>query len=98
MARKVTEDASHAFMVARCNFSSGNTKVVIENDIVIMRLHGHEIARREVGSNTIQITNAGYFTNTTKERLNGIPGVSVVQKKGLWFLNGQEWDGSWIKI
>lgn len=98
MARKITEDAAHAFMIARKDFNMSNTSVTLEDGFIVMRLHGHKIAIREVGSNSIQITNAGWFTATTKERLNGIPGVSIQQKKGVWFLNGVEWDGKWTTV
>lgn len=49
-------------------------------------------------NNVLEITNAGWATNTTKERLNGIPGVSISQRKGIWYLNGKEWGGKFIKI
>lgn len=98
MARIITEQASHAFMVARKNFNSGNTSVTIEGDMVVMRLHGNEIAKRQVGSNSIQICNGGWSSNTTKERLNGLPGVRVCQKNFTWYLNSKEWDGSWVTI
>lgn len=97
MARKITTEACNAFMSAR-QFNKDNTSVSIEDDILIMRLHGNNIACREVGSNSIEVSNAGWFSNTTKERLNGLPGVSVCQKKGVWFLNGKEWDGSWTTV
>lgn len=62
-----------------------------------MTLHGNLIARR--GANgMIQVSNAGWFSNTTKERLNGIPGVSVCQRKGVWYLNGKEWNGEWVTV
>jgi len=35
---------------------------------------------------------------TTKERLNGLPNVSIYQFNFKWFLNGEEWDGSRIKV
>jgi hypothetical protein len=38
------------------------------------------------------------MSRTTKERLNGLTGVEIRQAKKKWFLNGQEWDGSWIKV
>lgn len=44
------------------------------------------------------ITNAGWKSRTTKERLNGLPNVSISQKKGEWYLNGNLWDGGWIKV
>jgi len=47
----------------------------------------------------IRITNAGWKSNVTKDRLNALPnGVSINQVRGEWFLNGNPWDGSWIKI
>lgn len=44
------------------------------------------------------ITNAGWPSPTTKERLNGIPDVQVVQKKGQWYLNGHAWNGEWVQV
>ena len=46
----------------------------------------------------LSISNAGWESNTTKERLNGLPGVSIRQKNWSWFLNGEEWDGNWKRI
>lgn len=97
MARKITTDAVNAFMSAR-PFFRDNTMVLVDSENVGLSLHGNTIARRAVGSNTVEVTNAGWFTNTTKERLNAIPGVSVCQRKGVWFLNGEEWDGEWKVI
>ena len=68
----------------------------------MMALHGNDIARIEEDyeneKTTIYVTNAGWFSHTTKERLNGIPGVSVYQNKGKWYLNDNEWDGTWTQI
>jgi hypothetical protein len=46
----------------------------------------------------LEITDAGWATQTTKRRLNMLPGVQVVQKAGAWYLNGEKWDGSWVAI
>lgn len=97
MARKITIEACNAFMSAR-QFNKDNTNVAVAEGNVQMYLHGNQIARRAVGSNDIQITNAGWFSTTTKERLNGLPGVSVCQRKGVWFLNGKEWNGEWVTV
>jgi hypothetical protein len=35
---------------------------------------------------------------TTKERLNGLTGISIQQVRGNWFLNGRAWDGEWINV
>ena len=51
------------------------------------------IAYKMLGGNKIHIQNCGWFTNTTKERLNALPNVSIQQKKGVWYLNGEKWNG-----
>ncbi len=71
---------------------SGNTKST-GNELF---LFDNLIARRVNGK--IEVRNAGWFSNTTKERLNGVSGVSVCQKNFDWFLNGKKWDGSWIGV
>jgi hypothetical protein len=44
------------------------------------------------------ITDAGWRSNTTKERLNGLSGVSINVRRGVWFLNGREWNGAWTNV
>lgn len=95
MSRKVTINSVDAFL-NKSNRSFGNTTVETNNGITKLFLHGNMIAKLE--NNELFITNAGWFSNTTKERLNGIPDVSIYQKKGVWFLNDAEWDGKLIKI
>ena len=65
----------------------GNTK----SDGTSLYLHGYKIATHTPDG--LEITNAGWFTQVTKERLNGLPGVHIQQKDGKWFLNGREWNG-----
>ena len=45
-----------------------------------------------------QIINAGWFSNTTKERLNALPNVHITQKNWVWYLNEKEWNGELIDI
>ena len=61
-----------------------------------MILFGNIIAERV--NNELIICNCGYPTNTTKERLNGLPNVSIVQCKGEWYLNGEKWNGKPTKV
>jgi hypothetical protein len=62
-----------------------------------LKLHNNTIAIiDELG--VLSVSNAGWASNTTKERLNGIPGVSVNQKNWNWYLNGNEWSGEWTRI
>lgn len=97
MARKITIDAINAFMAGQ-KFNRDNTSVEVAHGFVKLRLHGNCIAQKDIESGVIEISNAGWFSTTTKERLNGIRGVSVCQRKGVWYLNGVEWDGSWIEV
>lgn len=47
---------------------------------------------------TFEVCDGGWSSNTTKERLNGLPGVRVNQKDYEWFLNGEPWNGNWTTI
>ena len=46
----------------------------------------------------LSISNAGWQSNTTKERLNGLPNVGIYQKNWQWYLNGNEWNGEWTRV
>ena len=95
--RKITELAVSAFNNNE-NFKRDNTEVeVIDGDVVLF-LHGNCIATKNIYTGKTRITNAGWSSNTTKERLNGLWGVSINQKNWEWFLNGEAWNGDWITI
>lgn len=94
--RKITQQAIDAFMNGRA-FKSGNTSVIADQSSSKLLLHGNMIALKTV-STGISITHAGFPTVTTKERLNGIPGVRIHQKAGKWYLHGEPWCGEWISI
>jgi len=93
--RKVTKKAIEAFLNGK-NFSNSNTKVYQFMGQTILALHDNEIAYNKDGK--IKITNRGWFSVTTKERLNAIPNVSIYQKNYNWYLNGKIWDGNLIEI
>ena len=92
--RKITEDAIRAFYNKE-DFKRGNTQVRYNLNMMtavstmVMYLHGHGIAKLE--KNNLYIRHAGYTTNTTKERLNGLPNVNIRQKDFEWYLNGRKW-------
>lgn len=94
--KKVTQQAVNAFMNGG-NFKASNTQVVTENGYSYMYLFGNNIAIKG-STNGIAIRSCGWLSNTTKERLNGIPGVSISQRKGVWYLNGNVWDGQIISV
>lgn len=89
--RKVTQKVCRAFEYQQ-SASCGNS----HTDGSALFLHGNKIAEWRDGE--LFITNAGWSTNTTKERLNGLHGVNIHQKDYTWYLNGVEWDGSWVKV
>ena len=64
---------------------------------------GNKIAEWKDGK--LFISNGGYFpengatgSKTTKDKLNALPSVRISQTQFKWYLNGKEWDGSWIQI
>ena len=94
--RKITKEAVDKFL-SKTPFRKSNMSVEEIGGVYKLKLHGNTIATiDELG--VLSVSNAGWTTNTTKERLNGIPGVRVHQKNWNWFLNGVEWDGSWKRI
>lgn len=89
--RQVTKEITEAFLSGKAKKINNTT-----TDGKSLFLFGNKIAEhREDG---LYITNCGWFSKTTKERLNGIEGVRIYQAKKKWYLNGNEWDGDWIKV
>lgn len=94
--RKITSEAVRAFEHGGEMYKNTNTKVFYDSAGTWLELHGSRIAHRD--ENGLEITNAGWATATTKERLNAIEGVHIQQKAGVWYLNGREWDGEWVNV
>lgn len=83
-------------------FLNGRSKKVGANSVTdgkSMYLFGNKIAEwREDG---LWITNCGWQTPTTKDRLNSIGAYlnfGIYQRNHKWYLNGVEWDGTWIRV
>ena len=85
MSRKVTQKSVTALLYDE-PFKSKNTVV---KDGVLM-LHNSGIMRK-TPEGRIEIRTAGYPTPTTRERLNGLPGVKVHQRAGSQYLNSIPW-------
>ena len=83
--RKVTQEAVSAFQAGR-KYKNGATRVNQRIGGVELLLHGNIIAK-DVGDG-LQVSLAGWPTATTRERLNGLPGVCINQAKGVQYLNG----------
>jgi len=93
LPRKITQKAVRALLNGG-TFRSGNT--VVGNGV--LSLHGSKIVKVEDGA--VWIRTGGYETQTTKERLNGVPGVQIYQQRGQWYLNGEAWadTSAWTRI
>lgn len=91
--RKVTQLTCGAFEAGRA-CTLGNT----HTDGTTLFLHGNAIARRTPQG--LEITMAGWETVTTRERLSGLTGVSVSQRKGEQYLNGKKWENcnEWTNV
>lgn len=94
--RKITKDAISAFN-SRQDFKRDNTEVTNFDGVTRLELHGNCIAtfRPEIG---LSVSSGGWRSNPTKERLNGLEGVSVRQSAGVWYLNGKQWDGQAVTV
>jgi hypothetical protein len=93
MSKIVSRNAARALKNGTSYSNGKNTKV----DSTGIYLHGNHIARN-AGEGHVAITNSGWATLTTKDRLNAIDNVRIYQKNYQWFLNDKPWDGSWVIV
>ena len=84
MSRQITERACQAFENGE-TFYQSNTQVTSDGK---MYLFGNKIA--EYVNGVLQVSMCGWNSNTTRERLNGLTGVSATSKKGIPYINGEE--------
>jgi hypothetical protein len=89
--RKITQQAVRSFYNKE-KFNLSNTSVEVDNGEVRLKLFGNTIAGTDYKGTWI--TDAGWESRTTFERLNGLDDVRINKKKGQMYLNGKEWDGS----
>jgi hypothetical protein len=90
--RQITAKIVHAFEGRNAlkignSRTDGNTLWLFDNRIAFW-----------MGDSELWVSNGGWDSATTKERLNGLTGVHVKQKNGVWLLNGRIWDGSWVNV
>ena len=98
MSRKLTRESVRKFLDG-IPFKKSNTEVSREGAIYYLKLFGNKIAAKDTdGKIWIAVNKSTWFTNTTKERLNAIPNVHIVQKNGNWYLNGNLWQGEPICV
>lgn len=89
--RQITRDITRAF--------ENRQPLKIDNsrtDGVSLWLFDNRIA--EWQQDGLWVSNGGWDSKTTKERLNGLTGVRIAQRRGVWFLNDRVWDGRWVNV
>jgi hypothetical protein len=101
MAKKITMDSVHAFLAGK-EFHRENMAVNTNGDVTYLRLHGNTIATR-TKDGRVYIDSCGWFTNTTKERLNYLlqllnGNYKITQKNWLWYINNNQWNGDKILV
>lgn len=95
--RVETQKACNAMLNNR-EKNYGNTKVHFDkNGVAIMTLFGNKIAELSSDKKELRVTNHGWFSLTTKERLNGLfnffdVDYGIQQIKGKWFLNKYQYN------
>ena len=85
--RQITKEAVDAFMEGG-SYKKSNMEVR-DN---CMYLFGNKIAWLD-RNKQLWISNCGWMSVTTKERLNALPNVHIIQRNYHWYLNGVDWDG-----
>ena len=89
--RKITQDAVNKFMDNK-PFKRDNTRVILRCGQTELWLYNTLIARCTDGK--YYVTNGGYETNTTKERLNGLlialDAPKIYQKNFNWFYDRED--------
>ena len=97
--RKIAEESVKAFL-NKGTLNKQNMSVFFDRYDYKSRmlLHNNCIATYDYQEDILSISNCGWFSNTTKERLNALPNVDIRQKDFIWYLNGKEWNGNKIDI
>lgn len=95
--RKIEKEIIEAIK-ARKPYSNNNTRVSVssDGDFLKVELHGHVIA--EIWDKSIQLSDCGYQTKTTKSRLNCLLShfdlPTVYSKDYQWYIGSDIWLGS----
>ena len=77
--------------------SGGRDTLVKNGNKVIYYVWGNKIAEYDAKKRTLYVTDAGWTTKLTKDRLNQVIPYGkgrISQKKFEWYINGSKWKGS----
>jgi len=89
---RIIEEQMNTAINECIDWKNSNTSVMYspERNASYVYLHGNHIAT--IGDTFVELYTCGYYTNTTKSRLNAIladhgNGARVYQKRGEWFVS-----------
>lgn len=85
MTRQITKEVTRAFLNDQ-TFCKSNTIVSRADGVASLILFGNRIAYKKDGKLFVSL--CGFNTKTTRERLNGIPCLSVASKNFTPYING----------
>lgn len=71
--KKITKKMTEAVFSGE-NFKESNTGVIRDEDVMKVYLFGNLIAKYDIVEEILWVSNCGWITQTTKERLNGLLG------------------------
>ena len=100
MSNKITTDSVDAFLTRR-PFRRENMEVVVKDNVSYLYLFGNRIGINTNGM--VSISTSGWQTRTTLMRLREVlrrvaPQSRLQTKKGILYLNDQQWDGNFKLI
>ena len=83
--RKIEEKMIQAIINGK-NFKQSNTEVKIFDKYINVLLHDNRIARIDTTKSiyTMQVSSCGWYSVTTKSRLNAL-GCNIVQRNWKWY-------------
>ena len=91
MSNKTSTKAAALFFCRKTG-TVGNTKVINHGEVTELRLFGKLIAEHVNESGQVFISNAGWATRTTKERLNAVleylGQTGIYQAQHIWYWRG----------
>jgi len=95
--RKVTRETVEAFFYGHDRYI-GNSRVITVDGVSRYYLHGHNIAELDRENGDLYLSDCGWQTPTTKDRLNALldwAGIDrIYQKRFQWYQGRDFWDGA----
>lgn len=75
---------------------ANNTRISLEDKVIVVRLHGNPIVR--FYPDHVTLNNCGWRTLTTKERMNRFlpDGFAIYQHRNVWYIRNYRTGDAWL--